>query len=73
MSKAWKKQGQTNVLVSKALDALKLDKKESIKLKNQAMNTLLAKQAMEEMGWKFDICKSRMDQLKNFTTCEFKG
>ena len=40
-------------------------------LKNQALTTLLAKQGMEEMGWKFDPNKSRADQIKGLAKCEF--
>ena len=40
-------------------------------LKNQALTTLLAKQGMEEMGWKFDPTKSRADQIKGLAKCEF--
>ena len=41
-------------------------------LKNQALTTLLAKQGMEEMGWKFDPNKSRADQIKGLAKCEFR-
>ena len=44
-SKTWQKQGQNNVLVTQALEALKLPKKQQMTLKNQALTTLLAKQA----------------------------
>ena len=40
-------------------------------LKNQALTTILAKQGMEEMGWKFDPNKSRADQIKGLAKCEF--
>ena len=71
-SKTWQKQGQNNVLVSQALEALKLPKKQQMTLKNQALTTLLAKQGMEEMGWKFDPNKSRADQIKGLAKCEFR-
>ena len=63
---------QNNVLVSQALEALKLPKKQQMTLKNQALTTLLAKQGMEEMGWKFDPNKSRADQIKGLAKCEFR-
>jgi hypothetical protein len=71
-SQTWQKQGHNNVLVSQALDALKLPKKQQMTLKNQALTTLLAKQGMEEMGWKFDPNKSRADQIKGLAKCEFR-
>ena len=56
-------------LSTQALEAMKLEKQQQMSLKNQAFTTILAKQGMEAMGWKFDPNKSRAEQIKGIASC----
>ena len=68
MSKTWKKQGQNNVIVAQALEALSKDKnlsrQQKMTLKNQCNDTVKAKQTMAAMGWEFDPTKNRKEQVQ---------
>ena len=68
MSKAWQKQGQSNALVTKALQAMtigdsNLSRQQKMTLRNSSKNTVQAKQTMEAMGWNFDPEKNRKEQV----------
>ena len=68
MSKTWKKQGQNNVIVAQALEALSKDKnlsrQQKMTLRDQCNNTVQAKQTMAAMGWEFDPTKNRKEQVQ---------
>ena len=68
MSKTWKKQGQNNVIVAQALEALSKDKnlsrQQKMTLRDQCNNTVQAKQTMAAMGWEFDPNKNRKEQVQ---------
>ena len=68
ISKTWKKQGQNNVIVAQALQALSNDKnlsrQQKLTLRNQCNNTVQAKQTMAAMGWEFDPNKNRKEQVQ---------
>ena len=68
MSKTWKKQGQNNVIVAQALEALSKDKnlsrQQKMTLRNQSNNAVQAKQTMAAMGWEFDPTKNRKEQVQ---------
>ena len=68
-NKQWKKHGKSPYIVTQALEAMALQDKtlsreQKITLKNQSINTILAKQTIDALGWEWDPTKSREEQIK---------
>ena len=47
-----------------ALQDKTLSREQKITLKNQSINTILAKQTLDALGWEWDPTKSREEQIK---------